>query len=82
MNNSMMLVPMWVPLLIVLAVLVVLIIAMFILVPINVWFRALASGAHISMFRLVGMKMRKVDYKKLVNIYIISQKAIKIYSIL
>ena len=27
------------------------------------------------MFRLIGMKMRKVDYKLLVNIYIIAQKA-------
>jgi uncharacterized protein YqfA (UPF0365 family) len=27
------------------------------------------------MLRLVGMKMRKVDYKKIVNIYIVSQKA-------
>lgn len=54
---------------------VVLIVAIVLIVPINIWFRALASGAHVSMFRLIGMKMRKVDYKKLVNIYIISQKA-------
>lgn len=74
-NYSMMLVQAWVPLVIVLALLLVLIVAMFILVPINVWFRALASGAHVSMFRLVGMKLRKVEYKKLINIYIISQKA-------
>ena len=65
----------WVPLVIVLVILVAIIVAMFILVPMNAWFRALASGAHISMFRLVGMKLRKVDYKKLVNIYIVSQKA-------
>ena len=29
----------------------------------------------MSMMRLVGMKMRKIDYKKIVNIYIVSQKA-------
>ncbi len=57
------------------AVLAVIILALLIVVPTNVWFRALASGAHVSMFRLIGMKMRKVDYKKLVNIYIVSQKA-------
>lgn len=73
--NSLMLVQGWVPLVIILAVVVSVIVAMFILVPMNVWFRALASGSHVSMIRLVGMKLRKVDYKKLINIYIISQKA-------
>ncbi len=68
-------VPSWVPLVIALVILLVLLIAMFILVPLNIWFRALASGAHVSMARLVGMKLRKVDYKKIVNIYIVSQKA-------
>ena len=74
-NNSMLLMPTWAILTIVLAVVLVFIIAILVLVPINVWFRSLASGAHVSMFRLIGMKMRKVDYKKLVNIYIVSQKA-------
>ncbi len=62
-------------LIVVLAVLVALIIATLAIVPTNVWFRALASGAHVSMFRLIGMKIRKINYKQLVNIYIISQKA-------
>lgn len=73
--NGMLLMPTWAVLTIILAVLVVIIVAIFVLVPVNVWFRALASGAHVSMLRLIGMKMRKVDYKKLVNIYIVSQKA-------
>ena len=73
--KSLMLVQGWVPLVVILALLVAFITVMFVMVPMNVWFRALASGAHISMMRLVGMKLRKVDYKKLVNIYIISQKA-------
>ena len=75
MINSMMLMPGWAILTIVLAVVVVLIAGILVLVPTNVWFRALASGAYVSMMRLIGMKMRKVDYKKLVDIYIISQKA-------
>ena len=77
MLNSMILakMPSWAILIIVLAVLAAVLVALFILVPINVWFRALASGAHVSMFRLIGMKMRKVDYRKLVNIYIVAQKA-------
>ena len=73
--NGMLLMPMWAILTIVLVVMVAFIVTLLILVPFNVWFRALASGAHVSMLRLIGMKMRKVDYKKLVNIYIVSQKA-------
>lgn len=62
-------------LIVILSVLVAFLIALLIIVPTNVWFRALASGAHVSMFRLIGMKMRKINYKQLVNIYIVSQKA-------
>ena len=65
----------WVVLAIILVVVAALLVAMIILVPIGVWFRALASGAHVSMMRLIGMKLRKVDYKKIINIYIIAQKA-------
>ena len=75
MYNSMLLFPLWATLTIILGCVVAIIVALLIIVPINIWFRALASGAHVSMFRLIGMKMRKVDYKKLVNIYIVSQKA-------
>lgn len=76
MNYSMMLaMPTWAILVIVLSVVLALLIGFLVMVPINVWFRALASGAHVSMFRLIGMKMRKVDYKKLVQFYIIAQKA-------
>lgn len=76
MTNSMLLaMPAWAIWTIVLACVLAVIIVIICIVPINVWFRALASGAHVSMFRLIGMKMRKVDYKKLVNIYIVSQKA-------
>lgn len=72
---SMMLIPAWAVLTIVLAVVVVIVTAILILVPTGVWFRALASGAYVSMMRLIGMKMRKVDYRKIVDIYIVSQKA-------
>ena len=59
---------------------VAMMVVVFMLVPMHTWFRALMSGAHISMFRLVGMKLRKVDYKKIVNQYILARKAgIKIY---
>jgi len=52
-----------------------LVIVCIVMVPMQTWFRALVSGAHISMIRLVGMKLRKVDYKKIVNQYILARKA-------
>lgn len=75
MINSMLLVPGWAVLTIILAVVVIIFAALLVLVPFSVWFRSLVSGAHVSMMRLVGMKMRKIDYKKIVDIYIVSQKA-------
>ncbi|MBO5910079.1 MAG: flotillin-like protein FloA [Clostridia bacterium] len=70
----------WILIGVVSILLIALLVVVFILVPMNTWFRALMSGAHISMFRLVGMKLRKVDYKKIVNQYILARKAgIKIY---
>ena len=72
---STLLMPMWGILIIVASVVVAFLVALLIIVPVGIWFRALASGAHVSMLRLVGMKMRKVDYKKIVNIYIVAQKA-------
>ena len=75
MFNSMLLMPTWAVLTIVLVVFAIIVATVLVLVPLNVWFRALVSGSHVSMIRLIGMKMRKVDYKKLINIFIISQKA-------
>ena len=40
--------------------LAVLIVLMFALVPIKTWFIALVSGAHVSMTRLIGMRMRRI----------------------
>ncbi len=80
--NSLLALPVgaWIAIVIALVLLVALMVVIFIMVPMQTWFRALMSGAHISMFRLVGMKMRKVDYKKIVNQYILARKAgIKIY---
>ncbi|MFQ6724351.1 MAG: flotillin-like protein FloA [Clostridia bacterium] len=70
----------WILIAVAAVIVVALIVVCLILVPMHTWFRALMSGAHISMFRLVGMKLRKVDYKKIVNQYILARKAgIKIY---
>ena len=65
----------WIAIAIVAVLLIALIVVVIIMVPMQTWFRALVSGAHISMIRLVGMKLRKVDYKKIVNQYILARKA-------
>lgn len=74
-SSTLLSIPLWATLTIIAACVVVILIGILVLVPVNVWFRALASGAHVSMFRLIGMKLRKVNYKKLVDMYIVSQKA-------
>ena len=55
-----------------LAVTLVLILA---LVPIKTWFIALVSGAHVSMTRLIGMKMRRIPVAVIIDAYIMAKKA-------
>lgn len=49
-------------------------VVIFILVPLKTWFVALVSGAHVSMARLVGMKLRKVNYRLIIDSYIMARK--------
>ena len=58
-----------------LGVLLVLIVVMFAIVPIKTWFVALVSGAHVSMARLIGMKMRRIKVAPIVDAYIMARKA-------
>ena len=51
------------------------VIIMLILVPFRLWFRALVSSAHISMIKLIGMKLRKVDCQLITLNYITARKA-------
>lgn len=75
MNSLLLAIQGWAIALIVLScILLIGLIVLFVLVPIKQWFVALVSGAHISMTRLVGMKLRKVDYKLIVNTYIMARK--------
>lgn len=60
---------------VIIGVLLIVFIVFIIMVPIKVWFRALVSGAHISMIRLVGMKLRKVNVKMIIEAYITAKKA-------
>ena len=45
------------------------------LVPIKTWFIALVSGAHVSMTRLIGMKMRRIPVATIIDAYIMAKKA-------
>lgn len=76
MNNSMLLaIEGWaIALIIMCCLLAAGMVVLFILVPIKQWFTALVSGSHISMARLVGMKLRKTNYKLIVNAYIMARK--------
>ena len=56
-------------------ILLALIIVMWVMVPFKLWFRALVSSAHISMIKLIGMKLRKVDLQLIVLNYITAKKA-------
>ena len=64
--------PGWAIALIVVAVLLLIIL---IFLPIGTYFIALVSKAHVSMSRLIGMKMRRIKYKMLVDVYIRARKA-------
>lgn len=57
------------------ALVLALLITLFIMVPLKIWFRALVSGAHVSMGRLIGMKIRKVKLQDIVLSYISARKA-------
>lgn len=43
--------------------------------PIGTYFVAIVSGAHVPMGRLIGMKLRRIKYKLLVDVYIRAKKA-------
>ena len=58
-----------------LIVIAVLFVVLLMFLPIGTWFIAAVSNAHVSMTRLVGMKMRRIKYRMLVDVYIRAKKA-------
>lgn len=56
-------------------ILAVLIVLMFAILPVKTWFVALVSGAHVSMARLIGMKMRRIKVGPIIDAYIMARKA-------
>lgn len=53
----------------------VIFVLMLALVPIKTWFVSLVSGAHVSMTRLIGMKMRRIPVAIIIDAYIMAKKA-------
>lgn len=60
---------------IILGVVVLLLAIVVAVVPLRIWLRCLVSGAYISIGRLLGMKMRNVNLKLIVDSYISAKKA-------
>ena len=60
---------------IVAVLLVIAIVVILIMVPFKLWFRALVSSAHISMLKLIGMKLRENDCQLITLNYITARKA-------
>ncbi|HUW23826.1 MAG TPA: flotillin-like protein FloA [bacterium] len=58
-----------------LVVIVGVIFAIMFLYFLNIWVRAVASGAHISIFNLLGMKLRGISPALIVNVKIMAVKA-------
>ncbi|MFI3128546.1 MAG: flotillin-like protein FloA [Bacillota bacterium] len=56
-------------------ILFILVILVLAILPISAWFRALISGAHIKLSRLIGMKLRKINMKLIIESYISAKKA-------
>lgn len=57
------------------AVVVVILALFFSFVPVSLWFLTVVSGAKVSMGRLVGMKLRKIKVRMVVEAYISATKA-------
>lgn len=58
-----------------LGILIIILAVVTAVVPINVWFRCLISGAHVKMSRLMGMKLRRINMNMVIDAYIKAKKA-------
>ena len=57
------------------ALLLIFVLVILILMPCKAYFTAFFSGCYISAFRLIGMKMRKLNTSEIVNAYIMAKKS-------
>ena len=57
------------------ALIILLLVVFFTIIPVGMWISAVASGVKISIFTLVGMKLRRVKPAKIVDPMIKATKA-------
>ena len=57
------------------AIVAVILILLFSIVPVNLWFRCMVSGTYVGIFKLVGMRLRKVNANMVIDAYINAKKA-------
>lgn len=60
---------------VVLALVLFVVIIIFALVPVHIWIRCLVSGTPVGIFKLVGMRLRKVNVPLVTDAYINAKKA-------
>ena len=60
---------------VVVGIILFLLIILFAIVPVNLWFRCLVSGTYVGIFKLVGMKLRKVNANMVIDAFINAKKA-------
>ncbi len=65
----------WLWLIILLVALITFVVVILILLPFKVWRKTLVNKCHIGMFKLIGMKQRKVDLNLIVDSYIFAKKS-------
>ena len=59
-------------------IIIIILVAAFLLfhfIPIGLWFLALFSKVYVSLFALIGMRLRKIPPKEIVQSLIIAHKA-------
>ena len=65
----------WLWLIILGVILITFVVIILILLPFKLWFKAFISGVKINMFKLISLKLRKLDLNLIVNTYITAVKA-------
>jgi uncharacterized protein YqfA (UPF0365 family) len=63
------------PMLIFVIIVIILMWFFFYLIPVRLWITAIASGVHIGIFSLVGMRLRKVSPHVMINSLVMLHKA-------
>ena len=64
-----------IPIVLITFLVILILVLFFSFVPLKLWISALASNVHVSIFTLIGMKLRRIKPEKIINPLIQSTKA-------